>query len=219
MCRVNPITSIIRSVLLFQKIISVKLRDIIHRQQSENPTGSSQRQHGHGCGNINIPRVQISRAEGTNIDRIPLVKCALKIPEMRSAIDPFPSRHEPLDAVAKKKKPQSCSPPLKLLHSSSTSSAVEVVRQDQDEPGDVNLLLSPLTLAFAGGNTFPCRQSERRYLQTRTGARRSVHNICTTRDNRWHLILMYACKSQWVYRILAVGGNWMTAIQHFGRPE
>lgn len=55
------------------------------------------------------------------------------------------------------KKRKNCSPPLKLLllHSSSSSSVVEVVRQDQDEPGDVNLLLSPLTLAFAGGNTSP----------------------------------------------------------------
>ncbi|TNN82705.1 hypothetical protein EYF80_006946 [Liparis tanakae] len=34
---------------------------------------------------------------------------------------------------------------LLLLH---LSPVVEVVRQDQDEPGDVNLLLSPLTLAF-----------------------------------------------------------------------
>lgn len=31
------------------------------------------------------------------------------------------------------------------------------MRRDQDEPGDVNLLLSPLTLAFAGANTFLCR--------------------------------------------------------------
>lgn len=92
----NPVS------VAFSKIISVKLQGITDRLQSENQTGSSQRQHGHGCGNINIPRVQIRRAEGTNIDRIPLVKCALKIPEMRSAIDPFPSRHEPLDAVAKK---------------------------------------------------------------------------------------------------------------------
>lgn len=79
----NPVS------VAFSKIISVKLQNIIDRLQSENQTGSSQRQHGHGCGNINIPRVRTRRAEGTNIDRIPLVKCALKIPEMRSAIDPF----------------------------------------------------------------------------------------------------------------------------------
>lgn len=91
----------------------------------------------------------------------------LKMPEMGSKIE------ETLPSVPK----QSCSAHLKLLHSSSSSSAVEVVRHDQDEPGDVNLLLSPLTLAFAGGNTFHCRQIQRCYFQPRrrvSGAARAT---------------------------------------------
>lgn len=81
----------------------------------------------------------------------------------------------------KKEKKKNCSPPLKLLLLHSSSSVVEVVRQDQDEPGDVNLLLSPLTLAFAGGNTLPCRYIKRCYLQTLRRARRGAHTTSVWR--------------------------------------
>lgn len=42
-------------------------------------------------------------------------------------------------------------------------SAAPCVRQDQDVPGDVNLLLSPLTLAFAGADRH--LREEVRFLQ------------------------------------------------------
>lgn len=85
-----------------------------------------------------------------------------------------------LPSVAK----QSCSAHLKLLHS---SSAAGVVRQDQDEPGDVNLLLSPLTLAFAGGNTCRCCQSQRCYSQPRRRVSSVQHRHSTWRRRTLNL--------------------------------
>lgn len=81
---------------------------------------------------------------------------------MWSEIDRLtPARHRPLGDVAK----QSCSsavlwknsctpPPPPPPPPPTSSSAVGVVRQDQDEPSDVNLLLSPLTLCLRRWNHF-----------------------------------------------------------------
>lgn len=76
---------------------------------------------------------------------------------------------------------------------------VEVVRQDQDEPGDVNLLLSPLTLAFAGGNTFLRRYCRRCYLQTHRRTR-SVYHICITNEDDWRAKFgyMHACPDEYI---------------------
>lgn len=117
-----------------------------------------------------------------------------------------------------------CCSSEKLLHSSSSatsstnttttsssSSAVEVVRQDQDEPGDVNLLLSPLTLAFAGGNTLaPPSNREVLFADAHRSEERRECNICTTREKKRAIdTTTHASKSGLVYRILDVGDNRM----------
>lgn len=98
--------------------MTLQTDDYSHKKQ----TRSSQRQHGQAVATLTFRRVKISLGGVRNIDRIPLVKCALRIPEIWSEMKPFPSRHEPLDVMAKKKKKKrktalllwnysSCTPP------------------------------------------------------------------------------------------------------------
>lgn len=98
MCRVNTITSILQppvsEVLLYCGVclffscfvvksypscsMTLQTDDYSHKKQTQ----SSQRQHGQAVATLTFRRVKISLGGGRNIDRIPLVKCALRIPEI-----------------------------------------------------------------------------------------------------------------------------------------